>query len=121
MLHPLPRAAVPASDALAFNAPSTVVLVRPVFLAICDALTPIRDSWWYASASSASVRAARWMFSTTCVTIRSASSGDCDDHDRDQGPGGFDSGAGPALTHQHVHCPVVLAVGDHRFHARRVP
>ncbi len=75
MVHPLPRAASPAVVDLAFRASSTLILVRPVFFAIAAAETPIRDNWWYASASSASVSSARWMFSTTCVTMRSASSG----------------------------------------------
>jgi hypothetical protein len=48
--------------------------------------------------------------------MRSASSGAVDDHHRDQGPFGFDGGAGAALAHQHVHGAVVLAVGDHGFH-----
>jgi hypothetical protein len=46
MVYPLPRAAAPVSVDLALRADSTVVLVRPVFLAIAAAETPIRDSWW---------------------------------------------------------------------------
>ena len=42
--------------------------------------------------------------------------GGFDDHHRNQGPGGFDGGAGAALAHQDVHGAVVLAVGNHGFH-----
>lgn len=43
---PRPRAAVPASEDLAFKASSTTAFFRPVFLAIAAAETPRRDSWW---------------------------------------------------------------------------
>jgi hypothetical protein len=39
-----------------------------------------------------------------------------DDHHRDQRAFGFDGGPGAALAHQDMHGPVVLAVGDDRFH-----
>ncbi|MCY1233191.1 hypothetical protein D9M72_457230 [compost metagenome] len=42
--------------------------------------------------------------------------GTVNDHYRDQGPSGFDGGAGAALAHQDVDSSVVFAVGDHGFH-----